>query len=67
MESRHNKLKIKKDEVIKSKTIFKIIFKEPSFYGESVLPQKKYNGKFDRVKLYQMMQKEWKKTPILKK
>jgi len=32
-----------------------------------ITDKKMYNGKVDRVKLYQMLNSEWKKTSILKK
>lgn len=32
-----------------------------------ITDRKLYNGKVDRVKLFQMMKSEWKKSPFLKK
>jgi hypothetical protein len=32
-----------------------------------VLNQKKYNGKVDRLKLYEYLKEEWNKTPVVAK
>lgn len=34
---------------------------------KAITDRKLYNGKVDRVKLFQMMNSEWKKSPLLKK
>ncbi len=41
--------------------------KEKSVFEKQILSQKQYNGKFDRVKLYQYIREEWSKTPMLRK
>lgn len=33
--------------------------------AKSVIPNKMYNGKFDRVKYYQYISQEWKKSSFL--
>ncbi len=36
-------------------------------FNDNVLEKKQFRGKTDRLALYKYLQKEWKKTPILKK
>lgn len=43
------------------------LISEQSVYQTQILSQKSYNGKFDRVKLYQYLKEQWNKTPVLKK
>jgi hypothetical protein len=40
---------------------------KPKQVIKAVTDRKMYNGKVDRVKLFQMMNSEWKKSPFLKK
>lgn len=45
--------------------VFNKLTLEPSLFQEKVLNSKKYNGKSDRVALYQQTKTYWDKKPFL--
>lgn len=57
------KIKIKAQPISKKYNLFL----EKSVFQDKVLSQKKYNGKSDRVALYQLMKNEWNKVTVLNK
>lgn len=57
-------LKIKKEE---PKSKLYLLIETTSYFSDKILPLGKYNGKFDRVKLNQLMNSQWKNMNIIKK